>query len=89
LIVPVLRSVERLALAEVAIARGEIVGRARENKLTTQDLEEGTFTISNLGMFGIEQFVAVLTRHRPRSSRLAQRSTHRSPVTGRSSCGRC
>jgi pyruvate dehydrogenase E2 component (dihydrolipoamide acetyltransferase) len=60
LIVPVLRSVERLSLVEVAQARGDVVGRARENKLTTADLEDGTFTISNLGMFGVEQFVAVL-----------------------------
>ena len=60
LVVPVLRSVECLSLAEVAAARGDVVGRARDNKLTTQDLEDGTFTISNLGMFGIEQFVAVL-----------------------------
>ena len=60
LVVPVLRSVERLSLAEVAGVRGEAVGRARENKLTTQDLEDGTFTISNLGMFGVEQFVAVI-----------------------------
>ena len=62
LVVPVLRSVERLSLAEVAAARGDVVGRARDNKLTAQDLEDGTFTISNLGMFGIEQFVAV---HQP------------------------
>jgi pyruvate dehydrogenase E2 component (dihydrolipoamide acetyltransferase) len=60
LVVPVVRSVERLSLAEVAAARGEVVGRARDGKLTPQDFEDGTFTISNLGMFGIEQFVAVL-----------------------------
>ncbi len=60
LVVPVLRSVERQSLAELAVARGELVGRARESKLTAQDLEDGTFTISNLGMYGIEQFVAVL-----------------------------
>jgi pyruvate dehydrogenase E2 component (dihydrolipoamide acetyltransferase) len=60
LIVPVIRSVERLSLAEVGAARADIVGRARENKLTAQDLEDGTFTISNLGMYGIEQFVAVI-----------------------------
>ncbi len=60
LVVPVVRSVERLSLVEVAAARGDVVGRARDNKLTTKDLEDGTFTISNLGMFGIEQFVAVL-----------------------------
>src|SRR3954452_19547588 len=60
LVVPVLRSVERLSLVEVGAARAAVVGRARDNKLTAQDLEEGTFTISNLGMYGIEQFVAVL-----------------------------
>jgi len=60
LVVPVIRSVERLSLAEVAALRGEVVGRASDGKLTAQDLEDGTFTISNLGMFGIEQFVAVL-----------------------------
>ncbi len=78
LIVPVIRSVERLALAEVATARGEIVGRARENKLTTQDLEDGTFTISNLGMFGIEQFVAVINP--PQAAILAVGATVDTPV---------
>ncbi|MGN6798064.1 MAG: dihydrolipoamide acetyltransferase family protein, partial [Gaiellaceae bacterium] len=38
LIVPLMRSVERLSVAEVAAVRGDIVGRARDNKLTTQDL---------------------------------------------------
>jgi pyruvate dehydrogenase E2 component (dihydrolipoamide acetyltransferase) len=60
LVVPVVRSVERLSLAELAQARGDVVSRARENKLRQDDLEGGTFTISNLGMFGVEQFVAVL-----------------------------
>jgi len=60
LVVPVLRSVERLSLAEIAGARADVVDRARENKLTAHDLDGGTFTISNLGMYGIEQFVAVL-----------------------------
>ncbi|MDP9284864.1 MAG: 2-oxo acid dehydrogenase subunit E2, partial [Actinomycetota bacterium] len=78
LIVPVIRSVERLSLAEVAAARGQIVGRARENKLTTQDLEDGTFTISNLGMFGIEQFVAVINP--PQAAILAVGATVDTPV---------
>src|SRR5205814_3495483 len=60
LVVPVVRSAERLSLAEFGAARAEVVGRAREGKLTKQDLEDGTFTISNLGMYGIEQFVAVI-----------------------------
>ncbi len=78
LVVPVLRSVERLALAEVAAARADVVGRARESKLTTQDLEDGTFTISNLGMFGIEQFVAVLNP--PQAAILAVGVTIDTPV---------
>ncbi len=78
LVVPVIRSVERLSLAEVGTARGEIVGRARENKLTTQDLEDGTFTISNLGMFGIEQFVAVINP--PQAAILAVGATLETPV---------
>ncbi len=78
LVVPVIRSVERLALADVAAARGEIVGRARDNKLTAQDLEGGTFTISNLGMFGIEQFVAVINP--PQAAILAVGATIDTPV---------
>jgi pyruvate dehydrogenase E2 component (dihydrolipoyllysine-residue acetyltransferase) len=60
LVVPVIRSAERLRLAEIAAARAEVVGRARENKLQRGDLEDGTFTISNLGMFRVERFTAVL-----------------------------
>jgi pyruvate dehydrogenase E2 component (dihydrolipoamide acetyltransferase) len=78
LIVPVLRSVERRTLAEVAAARSEIVGRTRDNKLTSADLEDGTFTISNLGMFGIEQFVAVLNP--PQAAILAVGATVDTPV---------
>jgi pyruvate dehydrogenase E2 component (dihydrolipoamide acetyltransferase) len=78
LVVPVIRSVERLSLAEVGTARVDIVGRARENKLTTQDLEDGTFTISNLGMYGIEQFVAVINP--PQAAILAVGSTLDTPV---------
>jgi pyruvate dehydrogenase E2 component (dihydrolipoamide acetyltransferase) len=62
LVVPVVRSAERLTLSGIAAAREDVVTRARGGKLRQEDLEEGTFTISNLGMpqYGIEQFVAVL-----------------------------
>jgi pyruvate dehydrogenase E2 component (dihydrolipoyllysine-residue acetyltransferase) len=60
LVVPVIRSAERLALAEIAAARADIVSRARANKLRQEDLQDGTFTISNLGMYGVEEFIAVL-----------------------------
>jgi pyruvate dehydrogenase E2 component (dihydrolipoamide acetyltransferase) len=60
LVVPVIRGAERRTLAEIAAARADVVGRARDGKLRREDLEEGTFTISNLGMFGVERFTAVL-----------------------------
>ncbi len=60
LVVPVIRGVERLRLAEIAAARSDVVSRAREGKLQRSDLEDGTFTISNLGMYRVESFTAVL-----------------------------
>jgi pyruvate dehydrogenase E2 component (dihydrolipoamide acetyltransferase) len=60
LVVPVIQAAERLTVAEIARARAEVVQRARDDKLKQEDLEGGTFTISNLGMFGVEQFIAVL-----------------------------
>ena len=60
LVVPVIRSAERLALTEIAGVRADLVGRARDNKLRAEDLEGGTFTISNLGMFAVQSFTAVL-----------------------------
>jgi pyruvate dehydrogenase E2 component (dihydrolipoamide acetyltransferase) len=60
LVVPVIRSAERLSLPEIAAVRADLVGRARENKLRAEDLEGGTFTISNLGMYAVERFTAVL-----------------------------
>jgi pyruvate dehydrogenase E2 component (dihydrolipoamide acetyltransferase) len=60
LVVPVLRACERKTIAELAAARADAVGRARARELRREDLEGGTFTISNLGMYGIDQFVAVL-----------------------------
>src|SRR3954471_1607911 len=60
LVVPVIRSAERLSVTEIAGVRADLVGRAREAKLRAEDLEGGTFTISNLGMYAVERFTAVL-----------------------------
>lgn len=60
LVVPVVRGADRLPVREIARVRADLVGRARDNKLTLADLEGGTFSISNLGMFGVESFTAVL-----------------------------
>jgi pyruvate dehydrogenase E2 component (dihydrolipoamide acetyltransferase) len=60
LVVPVIRAAERLSVPEVAAARADLVTRARDGKLTLDDMSGGTFTISNLGMFGVGQFTAVI-----------------------------
>src|SRR5215210_4654606 len=60
LLVPVIHGADRLTLDEIAAARGDLVARARGGKLQQADLENGTFTVSNLGMYGVEQFIAVL-----------------------------
>jgi pyruvate dehydrogenase E2 component (dihydrolipoamide acetyltransferase) len=60
LIVPVQREVERKSLVQIAAERKDLVQRTREGKLGQEDLEGGTFTISNLGMYGVEFFTAVL-----------------------------
>ena len=73
LVVPVVRAAERLSLAQIAAVRADVVSRAREGKLRTEDLEGGTFTISNLGMYEVDQFVAVLNP--PQASILAVGAT--------------
>jgi len=60
LVVPVIPGCEARTVAEIAAARADVVTRAREGKLQAADLAGGTFTISNLGMYGVEQFIAVL-----------------------------
>ncbi len=78
LVVPVIKQVERLTLAEIAAARADLVERSRAGKLRQEDLEGGTFTISNLGMYGVERFVAVLNP--PQAAILAVGATEERPV---------
>lgn len=60
LVVPVLKDADRKSVSELAAEGREKAGRAREGKLKPDEMSGGTFTISNLGMFGIEQFSAVI-----------------------------
>jgi pyruvate dehydrogenase E2 component (dihydrolipoyllysine-residue acetyltransferase) len=78
LLVPVIPGCEALTVAQIAAARADLVGRAREGKLQAADLEGGTFTISNLGMYGVEQFVAVLNP--PQAAILAVGAIEERPV---------
>jgi len=78
LVVPVIRDADRLTIQQIAAARAELVGRARDGKLQLQDLADGTFTISNLGPYGIEQFIAVINP--PQTAILAVGTTLEQPV---------
>jgi pyruvate dehydrogenase E2 component (dihydrolipoamide acetyltransferase) len=78
LVVPVIRGAERLSIRELAAARADIVARARAGKLTMADVDGGTFTISNLGMYGVERFVAVLNP--PQAAILAVGAVEEKPV---------
>ncbi len=60
LVVPVVHEADRLDLAGTARARRDITGRAREGKLQMADVTGGTFTVSNLGMMGVDSFDAIL-----------------------------
>jgi pyruvate dehydrogenase E2 component (dihydrolipoamide acetyltransferase) len=61
LIVPVVRQINRLSLLEVAAARQALTDRVRAGTQTPEDLAGGTFTVTNLGMFGIEAFDPIIT----------------------------
>ena len=78
LVVPVIRGTDRRTIAEIAAARIDVVERARSGKLKQEDLDGGTFTISNLGMYGVEQFVAVLNP--PQAAILAVGTVEDRPV---------
>ena len=60
LIVPVLRHADRKGLSEIAAETAQLAQKARERKLTPEEYTGSTFSISNLGMFGIEEFTAVI-----------------------------
>ncbi len=60
LVVPVVHGAQRLGIAEIAEARRAAVDKARNGKLAMADVSGGTFTISNLGMMGIDRFDAIL-----------------------------
>jgi pyruvate dehydrogenase E2 component (dihydrolipoamide acetyltransferase) len=60
LVVPVLRNADRLSLAQIASQTRELVDKAQNKKLFPIDYEGGTFTVSNLGMFGADSFIAII-----------------------------
>ena len=73
-----LRLSQAKSIPEIAAARADVVARTRAGKLKTEDLENGTFTISNLGMYGVERFTAVLNP--PQAGILAVGAIEERPV---------
>ena len=69
LIVPVIHNADELSLEEITERRKELVARTKEGKLRSGDLDAGTFTISNLGMFDVDSFNAIINP--PQSAILA------------------
>jgi len=60
LLVPVVRFADSLSLSQIAVQVKEFAQKAKDKKLQPSDWEGSTFTISNLGMFGIDQFTAII-----------------------------
>jgi pyruvate dehydrogenase E2 component (dihydrolipoamide acetyltransferase) len=78
LIVPVIRDAEKKSVLEISRDAGALVEKARAGKLTPAEYAGGTFTISNLGMFGIENFTAIINP--PEAAILAVSATKDEPV---------
>jgi pyruvate dehydrogenase E2 component (dihydrolipoamide acetyltransferase) len=78
LIVPVLRECQRLSLPEIARAAHRLVAKASQGGFTSAELSGGTFTISNMGMLGVEHFAAVIVP--PQAAILAVSAIKERPV---------
>src|SRR5690625_119333 len=78
LVVPVIHGVEKMGLGEIARKRAELVEKAQKGMLTPDEMSGGTFTISNLGGFNIEQFTAIVNP--PESGILAVGRAKNTPV---------
>lgn len=62
LLTPVVKNAEKLSLKELMISLKELTKKATEMKLEKEELEDSTFTISNLGMFGVSSFVPIINQ---------------------------
>jgi pyruvate dehydrogenase E2 component (dihydrolipoamide acetyltransferase) len=78
LVVPVIHSADTLSVVDISQRLGEMTSKARAGQLELADVRGGTFTISNLGMFGVRHFRAIINP--PESAILAVGSIIRRPV---------
>lgn len=80
LVTPVVRAVNRKSLTELAADIRELAGRGREGRLKQQELEGGSFAVSNLGVYGTQEFSAIINP--PQSGILAVGAASPRPVVG-------
>ena len=85
LITPIVYSAEKRGLSDISSAIKDLSARAKEGKLKPQEFQGGTFSISNLGMFGIKQFTAIINP--PQSCILAVGATQKVVVPDSSEKG--
>ncbi len=78
LITPVVRGADRLSVPEIAARSADLIQRARAGTLTREDIAGGTFTISNLGMYGVDSFDAIINP--PQVAILAAGAVRERPV---------
>ena len=78
LVIPVIKGAEKMTIREIAAKSSEVVEKARTGRLAPSETAGGTITISNLGMYGIDSFTAILNR--PESAILAVGAIVEMPV---------
>lgn len=78
LVVPVLKFADQMSLSQINTTVKEFAGKARDKKLKPEEMEGSTFTVSNLGMFGIKEFTSIINQ--PNSSILSVGAIVQKPV---------
>ncbi len=78
LVVPVLNFTDQMSLTQIGAAVKDLAGKAKNKKLTPAEMEGSTFTVSNLGMFGIQSFTSIINQ--PNSAILSVGAIEEKPV---------
>lgn len=78
LVVPVLNFTDQMSLSQIGAAVKDLAGKAKNKKLTPSEMEGSTFTVSNLGMFGIQSFTSIINQ--PNSAILSVGAIEEKPV---------
>lgn len=85
LVTPVLRDVDQLSIGEISSTTADFAARARGGRLRQQELEGGSITVTNLGMFGVEEFAAIINP--PHAAILAVGAARPEPIVADGAAG--